>query len=72
MSVEDAELYSMSVKQLEELRAQVEVAIRAAIRAKQAGKQQPALQTQAAAAAPANKVIDLERERDAWLRARSR
>ena len=59
--MDDAQLKSLTVKELLELQAEVELAIRAAIRAKREKK--PAV-----AAAP--KKIDLERERDAWLSSR--
>ena len=50
----DAQLEKLTVKELTELRAEIEVAIRAAIRAKNSSKL-------------GRDKIDLERERDAWL-----
>ena len=53
----DAQLEKLTVKELTELRAEIEVAIRAAIRAKNSSKL-------------GRDKIDLERERDAWLAAK--
>jgi hypothetical protein len=61
--VTNAELDKLTVKELRALNEQIEVAIRAAIRAKRTG-------VNGAHAAPAEKAIDLEKERDAWLAAR--
>jgi len=61
--VNDDELKTLTSRELCELRDQVEVAIRAAIRAK---RSKPAA-SPTTAPAPS---IDLERERDAWLSAK--
>lgn len=63
--VNDAELAKLTSKELQDLQARIEDAIRAAIRAKNMAKI-PAPKP----AADAPKVIDLERERDAWLMAK--
>ena len=57
----DAQLAMMSVKDLRELRANIDAAIRAAIRSSR---------TQREPKVEAPVLIDLERERDAWTAAR--
>jgi hypothetical protein len=54
-------LDTMSVRELMELQADIQAAVKAAIR------QQNEQRAMAAAPPAANKVVDLERERDAWL-----
>lgn len=61
--VTDAELDRLTVKELQVLNEQIEDAIRSAIRAK---RQMATVGT----AALADKSIDLEKERDAWLAGR--
>ncbi len=61
----DAQLKKLTLKELRALNADIEQAIRAAIRAKNGAK---ASMPMAANAAPVK--IDLERERDAWLSAK--
>ena len=66
--VKSIDLDAMSVQELTELQAQLHVAIRAAIRQRaelKAGTGQPKPE-------PKPAVIDLARERDAWLAARKR
>lgn len=58
----DADLESLTVQDLRELRARVDDAIRAQI-----ARSRPAAMVSAASlAAAAPSVVDLERERDAW------
>lgn len=66
--MDDSELAKLTVKELRALNERIELAIRAAIRAKQADKRATGVAHPAVAAAPT--VIDLERERDAWLASR--
>lgn len=66
--MDDAELERLSVKELQALINRIDDAIRASIRAKRLAKL--GVIEQPAAPAPAA-TIDLERERDAWLAARS-
>ena len=66
--VNDAELERLTVKELQALKLRVDDAIRASIRAKRLAKMAPA---QAAVAPDDAPKLDLERERDAWLSARS-
>ncbi len=62
--VDDAELEKLTVKELRDLKDQIDLAIRAVIRASRA----PKLAEPANAPEPAK--FDLERERDAWLLAK--
>ena len=64
--VNDAELYTLTVKELLELKDRIDLAVRAAIRAKRTGTTE-GINT-VTEAAPTK--IDLERERDAWLSAK--
>jgi hypothetical protein len=64
--VDDLQLDKLSVKELEELKSNVDTAIRAAIRQRAEIRARP----MGAAAAPQVKVVDLERERDAWMAAK--
>lgn len=65
----DADLERLTVKELRELMARIETAIRAGIRAKMTAKTQTQPTLAAEKAAP-SAVIDLERERDMWLMSR--
>lgn len=69
--VKDSELEMMSVRDLLDLQAALQTAIRAAIRRKAEEKSASARPEAAVAAAPVQRA-DLERERDAWLAARRR
>lgn len=68
-TVHKQQLLSMSLNELRALKARIEDAIRAGIRAQKAGTQGHG-QAPAPATPPAVTVSDLERERDAWLSAR--
>ena len=63
--VNDHQLDLLSVKELRELKDNIDTAIRAAIRERNKAKERPVM---AAKAAPT--PFDLERERDAWIAAR--
>jgi hypothetical protein len=63
----DAELSKLSLLQLQDLQARLHVAIRAAIRAQQEAKAAHGIAPASQAAAPPAPVLDLARERDAWL-----
>jgi hypothetical protein len=63
--LDDAQLDKLTVKELQDLRANIDLAIRAVIRASRVGK------TADPIVGPADPIkIDLERERDAWLSAK--
>jgi hypothetical protein len=62
--VDDAQLEKLTVKELRDLKDQIDLAIRAVIRASRA----PMSAEPVKAAEPAK--FDLERERDAWLLAK--
>jgi hypothetical protein len=69
--VNDADLERLTVKELRELMARIETAIRAGIRAKMTAKTQTQTQpTLATEKAAPSAIIDLERERDMWLMSR--
>jgi hypothetical protein len=63
----DAELNQLSLLQLQDLQARLHVAIRAAIRAQQEAKAAHGSGATVPTAAPPAPVLDLARERDAWL-----
>lgn len=63
----DAELEKLTVRELRELMSRVEDAIRAGIRAKTTAKAQIGLSAEKPSAPV---MVDLERERDAWLMSR--
>lgn len=63
--VNEVQLDNLSLKELQELSANIDTAIRAQIRARSEMKAKPA---GFAVAAPAK--VDLERERDAWIAAK--
>lgn len=63
----DNELVQLSFRQLIAINGQIEAAIRAAIRAKQASKSTHSAGEQTTALVT---PVDLERERDAWLAGR--
>ncbi|MDX2158422.1 MAG: hypothetical protein SFW09_18135 [Hyphomicrobiaceae bacterium] len=66
--MDDTQLAKLSVIELQELQAQLHVAIRAAIRAKQEAKASAGRPGgPATATGPATPSLDLARERDAWL-----
>ena len=60
--MDDLNIDALSVSELRELKANIELAIRAAIRARNT----PKVMSNPAKAAPA-KFIDLASERDAWM-----
>ena len=62
--MDDAQLEKLTVNELQDLKAQIDLAIRAVIRASRA----PKPDEQVKAAEPVK--FDLERERDAWLLAK--
>ena len=62
----DAELDKLTVRELRELMTRIEDAIRAGIRAKTSARAQIGVPIEKSAAP----MIDLERERDAWLMSR--
>lgn len=63
--VNEVQLDKLSLKELQELSANIDTAIRAQIRARSEMKAKPAGVVEAAPA-----KVDLERERDAWIAAK--
>ena len=83
--MDDAQLEMMTVQELRELKQQIEDTVRAAIRAKRLAAQEASVTPLSAQAKPAatatasaatsaaqaaSPLLDLERERDAWLLAK--
>lgn len=65
----ETDLHGLTLEQLKSLKARIEDAIRAGIRAQRLGKA-PAPQPGSGQDAPPPPPIDLVRERDAWLASR--
>lgn len=69
-NAKDVNLETMSVQELQELHAQIHIAIRAQIREKNARMSGTPMTASASAASAPLPSINLERERDAWLASR--
>ena len=69
-NVTDDQLEKLTVKELQELKDRIDLAVRAVIRAKRVGNGEAVETANRKAETPEPVKIDLERERDAWLLAK--